>query len=176
MSDWGFRAMTWTYKLVDLFSSPARKLSRLPLHRGMVVVDYACGPGRYTIPVARFIGPGGRVYAVDNQPLAIRSVAAKAARASLTNVVVRVVESYNTGIPDRCADLVLLLDAFHQITDRSTLLSEVGRIIKPDGIFLMEPGHMDSAAALGIVTATGRFRHTDTRGKDLWFAPVSPVS
>jgi len=172
MSDTGFRAMTWMYRLIDLFSSPEQKLARLPLRRGMTVVDYACGPGRYTIPVARFVGPEGRVYAVDIQPLAVKMVQDFAARARLANVETVLVKGYDTGIPGACADVVLLLDAFHSIGDRVALVREVRRIIKPNGVFLMEPGHMDVAAARSVVTGTGLFRHVETVKKDMRFAPL----
>lgn len=171
MSDLGFQAMAWIFRLVDLFSSPARKLARLPLRSGMTVVDYACGPGRYTVPVAEFVGPEGKVYAVDIQPLAIRMVETKAAKAGVTNVEARVVRAYDSGIPGACAELVLLLDAFHGIGDRAALLGELRRIIRPDGVLLIEPGHMNQHKARAIVEATGLFRHTETRGKDLWFEP-----
>ncbi len=157
--------MTWMYRLVDLFSDPEKKLARLPLRRGMTVVDYACGPGRYTVPAAGFVGPEGKVYAVDIQPLALKMVRDRAGKAALTNVEAVLVQAYDTGIPGECADLVLLLDAFHGIGDRAALLHEIRRIIKPDGVFLMEPGHMDAAQALSIVTATGLFRHVKTVGK-----------
>jgi len=164
--------MTWMYRLVDVFSGPEKKLGRLPLRRGMTVVDYACGPGRYTVPVAGFVGPEGKVYAVDVQPLALSMVRDRAGRASLANIETVLVEAYDTGIPGGCADLVLLLDAFHGIDDRVALLREVRRIVKPDGVFLMEPGHMDAAQALAIVTETGLFRHLKTIKKDMHFAPL----
>jgi len=171
MPDWVFRGMTWTYALVDLFSSPARRLARLPLGKGMTVVDYACGPGRYCIDIARVIGPEGKVYAVDVQPLAIRLVQRKAAELGLANIKPILVNSYDTGIPGSCADLVLLLDAFHQIDDHPALIREVRRIIKPTGTFLMEPGHMRIDRAHDIVVGSGLFVHASTHGRDMLFAP-----
>jgi ubiquinone/menaquinone biosynthesis C-methylase UbiE len=40
----------------------------------MTVVDYGCGPGRYTIRFARLVGANGRVFEVDLRPLAMRMV------------------------------------------------------------------------------------------------------
>jgi len=174
MPDWEFRGMAWLYSLVDIFSGPGKKLARLPLRRGMTVVDYACGPGRYTVPAALFVGAEGKVYAVDIQPLALRMVRDRAGRAGLANIETVLVKAYDTGIPDECADLVLLLDAFHAIGDRVALLRELRRIIKPDGVFLMEPGHVNRSRARAIVTGTGLFRHLKTCGKDTHFAPLPP--
>ena len=50
--------MAWMYKLVGLFADPRKRLDRVPLKAGMTVVDYACGPGRYTLEVAKRVEPG----------------------------------------------------------------------------------------------------------------------
>ena len=172
MSNLGFRAMTWTYRLMGLFSSPRRRLSLVPMGPGMTVVDYACGPGRYTMEIARRIGPIGRVFAVDIHPLAIDAVKNRAAKLDLTNIDTILLDSYDTGIVDSTADLVLCLDAFHQINDRPALLRETHRILKPDGVFYIEPGHMKLSAARDIIIDSGRFRLTGTWGHDLQFAPI----
>jgi ubiquinone/menaquinone biosynthesis C-methylase UbiE len=78
MSNLSFRLMTWTMAIEDLFKNPAKLLKDAPLKEGMVVVDYACGPGRYAIPAAESVGPSGKVYAVDSQPLALATVKRKA--------------------------------------------------------------------------------------------------
>ena len=174
MPDWVFRGMTWTYALVDLFSSTARRLARLPLRKGMTVVDYACGPGRYCIDIARFIGPESKVYAVDIQPLAVQIIRDKAARQALANIEPILARAYATGIPSSCADLVLLLDALHQVADRPALLREIRRIIRPDGAFLVEPGHMKLDRARDIVVSSGLFVHVSTHGRDMLFAPRLP--
>jgi len=171
MPNWAFRGMTWTYAFIDLFSSTSRRLARLPLRKGMIVVDYACGPGRYCIDVARFIGPAGKVYAVDVQPLAVQIVRGKAARQAVVNIEPVLARACDTGIPSSCADLVLLLDALHQIDDRPALLREVRRIIRPDGAFLVEPGHMKLDRARDIVVGSGLFVHVSTYGRDMLFAP-----
>ena len=46
----------------------------------MTVVDYACGPGHYTIPVAELVGPQDIIFAVDIQPLAMETIKRKAAK------------------------------------------------------------------------------------------------
>ena len=93
----------------------------------MAVVDYACGPGRYTIPAAEMVGPKGKVHAADIQPLAIESVKKKAANKSLTNIVPILVDSFNTGIPDSSIETVLLIDAIYPIKDRTPLLNDQGK-------------------------------------------------
>jgi SAM-dependent methyltransferase len=74
------------------------------------VVDYACRPGHYTIHMAQLAGARGRVYAMDIHPLAMETVARKAARQGLGNVTTVLGNSYDTGLPAALADRALFLD------------------------------------------------------------------
>jgi len=170
-----YRLNIWYYRLIDLFGGPGRHLDRFPLKERMTVVDYGCGPGRYTLPIARLVGPQGKVFAVDIQPLAISTVKKKAARESLTNIVPILVNSYNTGIQGSSIDLVLLVDTFHQIGDHDALLREIHRILKHDGVLFMDPGHMKLSQAKGIVGGTGLFTIVECRGQDMVVAPKPPT-
>lgn len=89
--------MVWFMKIEDVFEKPAVLKNKIPLKRGIIVVDNACGLGHYTILVAKIIGPEGRVYAVDIQHLAIEAVRKKAQRGSLTNVQPVLVDSFDIG-------------------------------------------------------------------------------
>ncbi len=167
MPNLGFRVMVWTMRLEDLFKSPAAKLKKVPFKEGMTVVDYACGPGRYTIPAAELVGLKGKVFAVDSQPLAIETVKIKAVNRSLTNVIPVLVDSFNTGIPDSSADIVLLIDAISPIKDRDILFREIHRLLKPDGFLFMDSSHMQPSQARGIVEGTGLFTMVNAEGHNM---------
>jgi 2-polyprenyl-3-methyl-5-hydroxy-6-metoxy-1,4-benzoquinol methylase len=72
MPDFAFQMMSATFALKDwLFPSVDKRVARFSIQEGMTVVDYGCGPGRYTIRFAKLVGERGKVYAVDVQELAI---------------------------------------------------------------------------------------------------------
>jgi len=170
MSSTGFKGMVWCFKFVDLFWKLEKRLKKIPLKEGMMVVDYGCGPGRYTLPVAKLVGPKGKVFAVDSQPLAISMVKKKAASEALTNVDAILVDSYNTGIQESSIDLVLLIDTFHMISNRDALFQEIHRILKQDGLLFMDPGHMKVSKAREIVEGNGFFTIVECQGKDMLVA------
>ena len=171
MPDLHFKGMMWLYKLATPIWNPRRHLKKIPLKRGMVVVDYGCGPGRYTILVAKLVGQEGKVFAVDIHPLAISVVKEKAARESLTNIEAILVDSYNTGIQGSSIDLVLHIDTFHQISDYQALFREFHRLLKQDGFIFMDPAHMKLSRAREIIENTGLFTIIECRGKDMLVAP-----
>ncbi len=154
-------------KLEDLIKSPENLLKHAPLKEGMIVVDYGCGPGRYTIPAAKRVGPRGKVYAVDIQPLAIEIVKKKAARDSLTNIQTVLANSFNTGIAGSSADMVLLIDAITPIKDRKALLEEIFRLLKPEGFLFMDSSHMTPSQAKSIVENMGLFVLVNLNGRNM---------
>lgn len=171
MPDVSFKCMTWFYKFRDLAGYPQRRLKKIPLKAGMVMVDYGCGPGSYTIPAAKLVGPKGKVFAVDIQPLAIKAIKEKAARESLTNIEAILVDSYKTGVQGSSIDLVLLLDTLHMINDHQALFQEIHRLLKQDGFIFMDPGHMKMSRGKEIVESTGLFTIVECRGHDMLVAP-----
>ena len=166
-----YKINIWFYKFANLIWNPRRHLKRIPLTEGMVVVDYGCGAGRYTLPVAKLVGSKGRVFAVDIQPIALSTIKEKAARESLTNIEAILIDSYNTGIQGSSTDLVLLIDTLHLINDHHARFREIHRLLKQDGFLFMDPGHMKMSKAREIVESTGFFTIVECRGHDMLVAP-----
>jgi len=166
-----YKIYIWYCKFTDLIWNPQRRLKKIPLKAGMAVVDYGCGPGRYTLPAARLVGSKGKVFAVDIQPLAINTIKEKAARESLTNIEAILVDSYNTGIQGSSIDLLLFIDTLHQIGDCDALFGEIHRLLKQDGLIFMDPGHMKMSRAREIVENTGLFTIVECQGHDMLVTP-----
>ncbi len=159
MPNFAFKLMAWLMATADFFapSAVSRHLSKVPLKEGMTVVDYACGPGRYTIPIAEGVGPKGKVFAVDIQPVAIETVKKKAAAKGLANIETVLVDSFNTGIAGSSADIVLMVDMIHMVADRASLLREAHRLLKPDGQLFVGVEHTAVAEVAKEVQDTGFF-------------------
>jgi SAM-dependent methyltransferase len=166
-----YRINIWFWKFTDIFWNPRRHLRNIPLKEGMVAVDYGCGPGRYTLPIAKLVGPKGKVFAVDIQSLAVKTVKEKAARHGLTNIETIMVNSYNTTIQSSSIDIVLLIDTLHLIEDCDALFREIHRLLKQDGILYMDSGHLKMSKAREIVESTGFFTIAEYRDHDMMCAP-----
>ena len=159
MSDFGFRMMVLTFKLVDFFfhSRIDRQIKEFGLGEGLVVVDYGCGPGRYTTRFARIVGQTGQVYAVDIHELAIEAVQKKVARERLQNVVAVLARGYDSTLPDHVADVVCALDMFFAIRQPTEFLAELKRVIKPEGILVIDDGHQPRAETKEKIQASGHW-------------------
>lgn len=100
---------------------------------GFHVLDYGCGPGSYISSLVDMVGEKGKIYALDIHPLAIRKVQNIISKKQLKNVQT-IHSEYKTGLPDNSIDTVLLYDVFHTLKDPYKVLSELYRVLKPEGI------------------------------------------
>jgi ubiquinone/menaquinone biosynthesis C-methylase UbiE len=147
------------YDVTDfLFPTVERRIPAFGIRPGMVVVDYGCGPGRYSLPIARLVGDAGHVYAVDIHELAIEAVQRKTARAGLKNITPLLARGYASGVPERAADVVCALDMFFKITQPTPFLAELRRICKPDGYLILDDGHQPRAVTKQKLLASGAWR------------------
>jgi len=170
-SDAVYRIDVLFFKIMDIFRNTQQLLDRVPVKSGMRVLDYGCGVGSYSIPLAEMVGPEGRIFAVDIQPLAIKEVEKKASKRGLKNVEAIIVDSYNTGIEDSSVDLALIIDTIHRIEDCGAMFQEMHRILKQDGLLFLDKGHMDESEVRGIVDNTNLFRIEEDREREILLTP-----
>ena len=168
-----FRTMALIYRIRDLLQDPRNALATAHIGPGMIVADYGCGPGSFTIPAARIVGENGRVYAIDIHPLAISSVRERADKNGLRNVEAILVQGYDTGIVSASVDRVLLIDTIHRIEDTDALFREVHRVLKPDGLLFMHKGHLPMAEQRALVEESGLFDVLECEGLTILAAPRS---
>jgi ubiquinone/menaquinone biosynthesis C-methylase UbiE len=83
------------------------------------------------------VGPSGKVFAVDVEPVMLDEIRTLATQRQLTNVAV--VQSGESTIPldDRIADLVVLGFVLHEPDDLDGFLTEIVRLLKPAGRVLV---------------------------------------
>ena len=157
MSDLGFRAMVFTFKIRDFFGPRKDIVKEVGIEEGFHVLDYGCGSGSYITAVAELVGKSGKIYALDINPLAIQMVKRNAAKNQLTNVET-IISDRKTGLPDDSIDVVLLYDVFHDLTDPNGVLEELHRVLKPDGILSCNDHHMKENEMVSNLTNRRLFR------------------
>jgi ubiquinone/menaquinone biosynthesis C-methylase UbiE len=119
-----------------LRQNPDSIISQVSISKGSVVADLACGPGYFTIPFSRAVGPNGVVYAVDSNPGMIKNLKKNLARSGSKNVRVIEADVTKTGIPSRTLDVILFSDVLHDLTERSAFFAELRRIAKKKAMIL----------------------------------------
>jgi len=125
-------------------------LKYIGIKKGQKVLDFGCGSGNYTIPAARVVGEQALVYALDEDKETLDQLMNKAKSVGLKNIT-RVDTSGKSRIKldNESVDVVLLYDVLHyyyfsEEEDRRKLLSEVYRVLKPNGLLSLYPTHLES--------------------------------
>jgi ubiquinone/menaquinone biosynthesis C-methylase UbiE len=156
MSDISFRGMTFLFKVID-FAYPYidRRVGKFGIKDGMTVVDYGCGPGRYTVRFAEMVGENGRVYAVDIHELAIEAVKKKVRRGDLRNIESVLAQGYDSTLPDDVADAVCAIDMFFIIKKPTEFLAELKRIMKSGGTLIIDDGHQPRSVTKTKILGSG---------------------
>jgi len=165
--------MVWTYKLVDLFYSPDKKLDELDINRGDVVVDYGCGPGRYLQKAADLVGSEGKVYATDIHIEALNYSQKVIKVNHLKNVEIILIKDDKSSIPDNQADLIYAIDMFHYVNQPQPFFRELYRIIKKEGHLYLEDGHQSRTNSLTKIAQSNLWQ---VKSEDSNWMILSPKS
>jgi len=122
------------------FFSPMQILQGTDIHPGQTVLEIGCGTGFFTLSVARLLGDQGRLVAMDVLPVSVETVTKKVQTAGLKNVNVIQGDALNTKLAAESMDVVLIFGVIPApMLPMNQLLSEMRRIIKPQGIMAVWP-------------------------------------
>ena len=149
-------------------------LAEVGVRAGQAVLDFGCGSGTYTIPAAKLVGEGGRVYALDISGRALDRMEEKAKQEGIKNIV-RIDASGGEEIrlEDETIDLMLLIDVLHKIDDRDALFDEAYRILKPGGVVSIYPMHVAEEEVERLATSRGlNLENRKFQGRFLIFRKV----
>lgn len=121
------------------FLNPEKVLRQLRLKEDIVVADFGCGSGGWVIPLAREVEER-KIYAIDilEEPLSALKARAKLEKISTIETIQADVETEKgSRLPDSCCDLVLMTNLLFQCEDKSAILKEGKRVLKPRGKILI---------------------------------------
>lgn len=116
----------------DAWQRPEQIMDHLRIGEGSVVADLGAGGGWFTIRLAQRVGPNGKVYAEDVQPEMIGSIRRRIEREGLKQVEPVLGTPVDPQLPGP-VDVVLIVDAYHEMNDPVTLLRNVRKSLKPNG-------------------------------------------
>ena len=152
MSD-SSRICSWKHAFA--LDNPIRRIIHDPqkilgghIKPGQTVLDVGCGPGTFSIAMAKMVGEFGKVIAVDVQEEMLQILRKKAAQQGLESRIVT-----HRSDPDRIGmsekvDFALAFYMVHEVPNAEAFLKEVASVLKPKGrLLIVEPMFHVSANA-----------------------------
>lgn len=138
-----------------LLASPLRRwLAEAPetmlapyVREGMTVLEPGPGMGFFTLPLARLVGPSGRVIAVDIQPKMLEGLRRRARKINLLDrIETRLAQPNRLGLEGAAGsvDFVLAFAVVHEMPSPALFFGEAATALKTGGFLLFaEPaGHV----------------------------------
>lgn len=133
------------------FDNPVRRWLHNPhkmlssyVAEGDTAVDIGCGMGPFTVELAKLVGPGGRVIAIDLQDKMLQRVKTRVEKAGVADRV-----QLHRCTPDSLdlieqADFALAFWMAHEVPDIRSFLKQIYGLLSDGGRFLLaEPkGHV----------------------------------
>ena len=144
-------------------------ISHLALSPGQRVLDYGCGPGRLTLPLARALGPQGQVTALDLQAKMLEKVRAKAQAQNLENIHYLQASAGDARLTPNFYDAALLVTVLGELPDQPRALGEIHACLKPGGLLsiteLIPDPHFQKQSKVRALAAAVGFAESECFGR-----------
>jgi len=117
-----------------------QKILKPYIDEGMTVLDLGCGPGFFSIEIAKLMNGSGKVIAADLQEGMLEKVRQKIKGTALEpRIVLHKCQEERIDLTEK-VDFVLAFYMVHEVPDQDKLFRELKSILKPGGqILIIEP-------------------------------------
>lgn len=112
----------------------------MEIEPGMTVADFGAGSGAYVLAIAERLAHAGHVYAIDVQQDLLRRIKNESHKRGYKNVEIiwsDLDRPHGSKLADNFVDRVLISNLLFQVDDKSVLLAEAYRILRPHGLLVI---------------------------------------
>jgi ubiquinone/menaquinone biosynthesis C-methylase UbiE len=125
-----------------------RKILSPYINEGMTVLDLGCGPGFFSVDIAKMVGNAGRVIASDLQEGMLEKLRDKIQGTDIEKrVILHKCQKNAIGVSEK-VDFVLAFYMVHEVSNRGEFFNQVASVLKPDGkeLVVEPPFHVSKKA------------------------------
>lgn len=115
------------------FQKSEEIMKTLDLKPGTIVADVGAGSGYFTVPVAKAVGPEGKVLAIDIRQEMLDYIFSRMQAEQLQNIELMKVEPDDPMLPSGGVDLILMIDTMHYIKERTAYGEKLRAGLAPGG-------------------------------------------
>jgi ubiquinone/menaquinone biosynthesis C-methylase UbiE len=97
------------------WQKPATLVRALKLRRGQVIAEVGSGPGYFTPRLARAVGPGGHVYAIDPEAAVLDVLRQRLKKSGVRNVTPVLGRDDDPMLPQGRCDVAVIINVYHHM-------------------------------------------------------------
>ena len=129
----------------ELYSAREAVVEAAGLEPGDRIADIGAGTGLYTLLFADAVGPKGRVYAEDIEPMFLNLINQRVEDTGFANVTAVLGREDDITLPEESVDVVFIADTYHYFENRESIMRSIYNALKPGGSLILvefdiEPG------------------------------------
>lgn len=125
---------------VRRFLQNPRKILKPYIKNSMTVLDLGCGPGFFSIEIAKMLSDSGKVIAADLQEGMLEKVRTKIAGTEIEHqIMLHKCQEHNINLTHK-VDFILAFYMVHEVPDQDKLFKELTSLLNQGGLlFIAEP-------------------------------------
>ena len=143
------------------------------LSPGLKVLDIGCGPGFFSIEIAKMIGDNGKLYSVDLQEGMLNLIKKKIAGTELESRI-HLIKSDADGfsLPEK-VDFILAFYMVHEVPDKAKFFESMKNYLNENGtLLIVEPKffHVTKKEFESTISTAEKMGFKSSTGPKLWFS------
>jgi SAM-dependent methyltransferase len=125
------RHLEWEKSITDKLQPPEKVMDAIGLKPGMIIGEIGAGRGRYTVHLARRVGPNGKIFANDIDKNALSVLRERCQRENILNVEAILGKEDDPLFPDNSLDMAFMVWVFHGLEKPGPLFKNLKPYLKP---------------------------------------------
>ena len=127
----------WEIRIMKELQPPKKIMDAINVKPGMVIGEIGAGRGRFTVYLAREVGPSGKIYANDIDVPAITYLKERVKKLGFKNVETIIGEQNDPLFPDKSLDMAIMVWVYHMIDKPDELLKNLKHSMKPGAMLVI---------------------------------------
>lgn len=126
---------------MEPFLNPAEIVNLLPLKEGMVVADFGCGNGYFSLEIAKKLKPSGKVIALDIWKPSLEALSFRSKLEGVNSIIqtkwANLEIPKGSGLTNDSCDLVFITNILFEMENKEPIIEEAKRVLRPEGFLVL---------------------------------------